>query len=135
MKRESINSNEAQLNEDALLPLVDDMLMCRQQALEKVNNMFGTNISVELDSSWEDNEIELELEHKALDEESSEDNDYEDIKEETGVSENEEVTTESEDEPKDEDKDEQNDDSSVAEELVNVLEEVFEDERPDEETD
>ena len=135
MKRESINSNEAQLNEDALLPLVDDMLMCRQQALEKVNEMFGTNISVELDSSWEDNEIELELEHKALDEESSENTDYEDVKEETGVSENEEVTPEPEDEPKDEDKNEKDDDSSVAEELVDVLEEVLKkDEKPDEET-
>jgi hypothetical protein len=52
MKRESINSNEAQLNEDALLPLIDDMLNCRKIGLEKVNAMFGTNIKVELASSW-----------------------------------------------------------------------------------
>ena len=52
MKRESINSNEAQLNEDALLPLIDDMLNCRKIGLEKVNAMFGTNITVELASSW-----------------------------------------------------------------------------------
>lgn len=52
MKREAINSNESQLNEDALAPLIDDMLECRQAGLEKVNAMFGTNISVELASSW-----------------------------------------------------------------------------------
>lgn len=60
MKRESINSQEAQLNDDALLPLIDDMLKCRKQALEKVNEMFDTNITVELSSSWEDNQKELD---------------------------------------------------------------------------
>lgn len=73
MKRESINSEEAQLNDDALLPLIDDMLLRRQEAAERINTMFGTNITVSLSSAWEDNEIELELEHQALDEESSED--------------------------------------------------------------
>lgn len=63
MKRESINSGESQLNNDALLPLVDTMLKCRQEGAEKVNQMFGTNISVSLASSWEDNEIEIEQEH------------------------------------------------------------------------
>lgn len=52
MKREAINSNEAQMNDDALLPLVDDMLRCRQEAVEKINDMFGTEITVELASSW-----------------------------------------------------------------------------------
>lgn len=64
MKRESINSGESQLNNDALLPLIDDMLKCRENAVKKVNDMFGTNISVSLDSSWEDNEQEIELEHE-----------------------------------------------------------------------
>ena len=62
MKRESLNSSESQLNNDALLPLVDDMLKCRQTFAEKVNEMFGTDISVSLNSSWEDNEQELLLE-------------------------------------------------------------------------
>ena len=52
MKREAINDAEAGMNEDSLLPLVDDMLECRKIGLEKVNKMFGTNITVELDSSW-----------------------------------------------------------------------------------
>lgn len=66
MKRESINSGESQLNNDALLPLVDDMLKSRQVALEKVNSMFGTSISVSLNSSWEDNEIEIEKEQDEI---------------------------------------------------------------------
>lgn len=60
MKRESINSGESQLNDDALLPLVDNMLECRQIAVEKINTMFGTSITVNLASAWEDNQIELE---------------------------------------------------------------------------
>lgn len=60
MKRESINSGESQLNDDALLPLVDNMLECRQKAVEKINAMFDTSISVDLASAWKDNEIELE---------------------------------------------------------------------------
>lgn len=60
MKRESINSGESQLNDDALLPLVDDMLQCRKNAVEKINSMFDTSISVSLASAWEDNQIELE---------------------------------------------------------------------------
>ena len=65
MKREAINSNESQLNEDMLHPLIDDMLRERREALEKVNAMFGTNISVEFNSAWEINEREEEaaIEH------------------------------------------------------------------------
>ena len=67
MKRESLNSAESQLNNDALLPLVDDMLKCRREALEKVNDMFGTDISVDFASSWKQNleEAEAELEQIA----------------------------------------------------------------------
>lgn len=66
MKRESLNSSESQMNNDALLPLVDDMLKCRERAIEKVNEMFGTDISVSLASSWEDNEQEIEIAHEQI---------------------------------------------------------------------
>ena len=69
MKRESLNSSESQLNNDALLPLVDDMLNCRKMFVEKVNTMFGTDISVSLNSSWEDNVKEIELEQGMISEE------------------------------------------------------------------
>lgn len=53
-KRESINSGESELNHDALLPLIDTMLHSRQEALTKINELFGTNITVELHSAWAD---------------------------------------------------------------------------------
>lgn len=52
MKRESINSNESQLNQDALLPFIDVMLETQKEDLEKVNKHFGVHWSVELSSSW-----------------------------------------------------------------------------------
>ena len=66
MKRESINSNESQLNDDMLHPLIDDMLKMRKEFCEQVNEMFGTNISVEYDSAWKDNEIENEAAIEAI---------------------------------------------------------------------
>lgn len=66
MKRESLNSEESQLNNDALLPMVDNMLACRSEYADKVNAMFGTDISVSLASSWEDNQQEIDLEHSQM---------------------------------------------------------------------
>ena len=61
MKREAINSAESTLNEDILYPAVDVMLQCRKKAVEKINKMFGTNITVELNSVWEQNKIQEDL--------------------------------------------------------------------------
>ena len=69
MKREAINSSEAQMNDDALLPLIDDMLRCRRTALEKVNEMYGTNISVHLYSTWAIKEDEPQQEEAAPEQE------------------------------------------------------------------
>ena len=54
MKREAINEAEAGLNENALLPFIDDILETQTKAFEKVNNHYGTNITVRLGSAWED---------------------------------------------------------------------------------
>lgn len=62
MKRESLNSNESQLNDDMLLPFIDQMLKCRKEGIEKVNNMFGTDIKVDFASAWKENKIEHDLE-------------------------------------------------------------------------
>ena len=61
MKREAINSAESRLNDDILHPTIDVMLQCRKNAVEKINKMFGTNITVELNSVWEQNKIEEDL--------------------------------------------------------------------------
>lgn len=52
MKRERLNRNEVSMNIDVLLPFVDNMLYERQQAIEAINAMFGTEITVDLSSSW-----------------------------------------------------------------------------------
>lgn len=62
MKREALNSAESAINNDILLPLIDDMLEQRQTGWEKVKQLFGLEVSVELDSSWEDNQEEIDKE-------------------------------------------------------------------------
>ena len=53
MKRERLSSSEVEANTDNLYPLVDDMLKNRREGLEKVNKMFGLDIQVEFNSSWD----------------------------------------------------------------------------------
>jgi hypothetical protein len=69
MKREAINSNESQLNDDMLHPLIDTMLQCRREGLEKVNAMFGTNITVDFNSAWAINEQEEQAAIKQMENE------------------------------------------------------------------
>lgn len=52
MKRERLNLGEVSMNVDVLLPYVENMLNCRKEAMDKVNEKFGTSITVELNSSW-----------------------------------------------------------------------------------
>lgn len=62
MKREAIGKGESTLDEDALLPLCDNMLLCRKQDLEKVNELFSDILSepieVSFSSAWLENQIE-----------------------------------------------------------------------------
>lgn len=66
MKRESLSEGETHLNEGTLLPLVDHMLDIRQKDLVKVNQMFGTNIEVDFDSTWKIFHEELKLEIESM---------------------------------------------------------------------
>ena len=52
MKRERLNTQEVSMNIDALMPYVDAMLTERVEGVKRVNEMFGTEISVTLGSSW-----------------------------------------------------------------------------------
>lgn len=52
MKRERLNTQEVSMNIDALLPFVDSMLKERVEGVKRVNEMFGTDITVTLGSSW-----------------------------------------------------------------------------------
>lgn len=64
MKRESLNSAESQMNDDALIPFIEDMLRNRQEGVDKINKLFGTNITVNLAGPWKvrSEEVEEELE-------------------------------------------------------------------------
>lgn len=61
MKREAINSNESQLNDDALMPLLDEMEYWRHKGWDEVNKLFGTNVSVDRKGPWKNREEEQDL--------------------------------------------------------------------------
>lgn len=84
MKREKLSTTESQMNNDALLPLVEDMLESRRQCIEKVNAMFGTEISVDFASSWEKLVKEIEAESNQLDGEEMNQDGEEPVLDETG---------------------------------------------------
>lgn len=60
LKRESINASETDLNRDGLVPLIEDMLYNRQIAVDKINKMFGTSITVSFNSVWKKTEYMAE---------------------------------------------------------------------------
>ena len=51
-KRENLNMDEVGMNVDVLLPLADNMLKERREGMERVNELFGTDIAVEFGSAW-----------------------------------------------------------------------------------
>ena len=61
MKREYLSTEEIQASTDLLIPLSDDMLMCREQGIKAVNELFGTNISVKKNSAWENKDREIRV--------------------------------------------------------------------------
>lgn len=58
MKREAIGKGESTLDRDAIIPLADNMLLCRQEDMKRVNDLYGTDISVSFSSAWLENLIE-----------------------------------------------------------------------------
>lgn len=59
VKREALNSSETAVNDDVLMPLIENMLECRKEGIEQVNNMYGTNITVELTNVWKATQEEI----------------------------------------------------------------------------
>lgn len=111
LKRERLNTSEVQMNVDALNPYVDNMLQERKNAVDKINAMFGTEISVELASSWairkeenEDNKnnTEQETEEEVIEKETETETETETDKEKETETDKE---TETEKEEKEEDED------------------------------
>lgn len=88
MKREALSESEIAANDDAVRSLPIDMLKCRKKAVEEINNMFGTNISVEYNEIWAE---QVEISKLSIDKQKAE---IESVEESTridkGVRENEE---------------------------------------------
>lgn len=61
MKRQYMSADEVNSSADIMLPLIDNMFKCRQEAVEAINSHFGTNISVEKDSAWEKKQIQADM--------------------------------------------------------------------------
>lgn len=87
LKKERLITAEIDVNNTSLYPLIDDMLECRRIGVEKINELFGTEITVELNSSWDyrefngmsihntDSEIDLEnVARETIDDEDNSDN-------------------------------------------------------------
>ena len=61
MKREALSGQEVALNDDALMPLIDDMLKQRRAMCDELNQMFGLNVSVDYGSTWHSDVVEKQL--------------------------------------------------------------------------
>lgn len=126
-KKEAISDSEQQMNTDTLTPFIDIMLKCRQEFCDNVNELFGLDISVELDSAWEDNEIEEDamienIENEEEDEELSENEIQE---EETNNTSDDNNETE-ENEENIEEEPENTDEQTIEETIDNIEEKVDE---------
>lgn len=134
MKRESLNSNESQLNDDMLSPLVDLMLKTRRDGINAVNEMFGTNIKVDFDSAWKENKVEHDITLVSMAEGlsgiASETDPEEDPEEEPAADPKEEPETEQEEEQEETKIEEVKE--KVVEELLDMLEEPEEKEEGEE---
>lgn len=93
LKKERLVSAEIESNTESLYPIVDDMLKCRKNALEKVNKMFGTNIEVEFNSSWDLRPLNGMSVHNTVDE-----IDIKDMKDENDKKDDKETSDETSDE-------------------------------------
>ena len=71
MKRESLTQHETTLNEDFLMPLCDNMFECRKKGWDEVNQMFGTEISVDFSSAWKKRRVTDIISMQQAQEESS----------------------------------------------------------------
>lgn len=98
MKREALSSSEIASGDDMIRSLPEDMLECRKEALEQINTMFGTNISVEYNSVWSYlfEEKELQIDSMKSEIQSNNETDSSDVRtEESGDSSEREDSSES----------------------------------------
>lgn len=85
MKREYLSEEEIRSSTDVLLPLIDDMLRCRKDAVDWINRTYGTSITVDKNSAWENKQDEVDTE-QAIEESKIEDSARDDEPDEGGDS-------------------------------------------------
>lgn len=66
MKRERLIENEVMMNIDNLLPLIENMFTERSNGVEKVNEMFGTEIVVDYNGVWKTTHEHAEREKETV---------------------------------------------------------------------
>ena len=115
MKSQYVNEGEMNFNDDATKPLVDNMLACRQRAVDELNALFGLEITVELTSAWAGKQKEVTQNEES----------YSD--EETGDSIQDGSTDETEEEEESSQEETEGNDDSGSDEEVNPLEAEVED--------
>lgn len=89
MKRERINTAETELMTDSLDINIQSMLKCREEAVEKINQLYGLNVSVKLNEAiYKEDEIapqaEEELQVDGVEEDKVEVEENTDEEEESG---------------------------------------------------
>lgn len=62
MKRENIGSGETAMNQNATLPLCDQMLEVRKEDISRLNEKYGLDISIDFTSAWKLNAEQLKME-------------------------------------------------------------------------
>ena len=119
MKRQYINKDDTGLNDDGLRPFVDNMLACRKDFVEQLNEKFGLDVEVDFNSIWKQKEEE-QLTNPVVGSESSqldtEENDGEETEQNTDDTEtDEDVSSSSEELPEQTDSEEDETDGDNSE--------------------
>jgi len=107
MKRERLNTSEVSMNRDNLHPLIDNMLLNREQGIEKLNEMFGLDSHVEFGSIWRVRNAEKEMVIEDTEQEEQEQQEEQVIGEEEQQEEQEEQAEEQAEEQEEEQAEEQ----------------------------
>ena len=77
MKRERLTVNEVELNTSILIPLADNMLEERKNAIDLINTKYGLNIEVDLSSVWKMQKEEVDKATETQDTDTDTDTDTE----------------------------------------------------------
>ena len=128
MKRERLTAGEAEMGDDSNYPFIYNMLKCRLKAIEKINEMFGTEIKIQFGSVWAktsneviDDKINPEIK-KEIDPETGEEIKPElEVKKEIDPETGEEIKPELEVKKSDESKDGESKDESKIEALEKII--------------